>query len=88
MWPGLGTDTLGEYAQVLIDRELYSDTAIFRQVDKDCDFTHHDALETPDGQIVKLNGLSEGQIATVLQLPAAPKSDAEAKEQERLAIVA
>ena len=25
MWPGLGTDTLGEYAQVLIDRELYGD---------------------------------------------------------------
>ena len=30
MWPGLGTDTLGEYAQVLIDRELYGDTAIFK----------------------------------------------------------
>ena len=30
MWPGLGTDTLGEYAQVQIDRELYGDTAIFK----------------------------------------------------------
>ena len=30
MWPGLGTDTLGEYAHVLIDRALYGDTAIFK----------------------------------------------------------
>lgn len=30
MWPGLETDALGEYAQVLIDRQLYSDTAIFK----------------------------------------------------------
>ena len=30
MWPGLGTDTLGEYAHVLIDRELNGDTAIFK----------------------------------------------------------
>jgi His-Xaa-Ser system protein HxsD len=30
VWPGLGTDTLGEYAQVLIDRDLYGDTAIFK----------------------------------------------------------
>jgi hypothetical protein len=31
----------------------------------------HDALEFPDGQIVLLTFLSEGQQATVLQLPAA-----------------
>lgn len=30
MWPGLETDALGEYAHVLIDRQLYSDTAIFK----------------------------------------------------------
>lgn len=30
MWPGLECDALGEYAQVLIDRQLYSDTAIFK----------------------------------------------------------
>src|SRR2546427_3401917 len=33
--------------------------------------THHDALEFPDGQIVLLTRLCEGQRATVLQLPAA-----------------
>jgi hypothetical protein len=33
--------------------------------------THHDALEFPDGQVVLLTRLCEGQRATVLQLPAA-----------------
>ena len=47
-------------------------TAIFRQVNKDDPRTHHDALEFPDGQMVLLNDLWEGQKATVLQLPAQP----------------
>jgi hypothetical protein len=33
---------------------------------------HHDALEFPDGKIVLLTRLWEGQHATVLQLPALP----------------
>ena len=57
--------------------------AIFRQVEKETAHTHHDCLELPDGQRVLLTQLQEGQHATVLQLPAAPKNDAEAKEQER-----
>ncbi len=57
--------------------------AIFRQVEKEIAHTHHDCLELPDGQRVMLTQLQEGQHATVLQLPAAPKNDAEAKEQER-----
>ena len=32
--------------------------------------THHDALEFPDGQVVLLTRLCEGQRASVLQLPA------------------
>jgi hypothetical protein len=35
---------------------------------------HHDALEFPDGQIVLLTSLYEGQSATVLQVPAQPKT--------------
>jgi hypothetical protein len=46
-------------------------TAIFRQVNIDCPHAHHDALEFPDGEIVLLTYLMEGQEATVLQLPAA-----------------
>ena len=59
-------------------------TAIFRQVNKDNPLTHHDALEFPDGRMVLLTDLLEGQVATVLQLPAQPVSAAEVKAQERV----
>jgi len=45
--------------------------ARFRQINMDNAVTHHDALEFPDGQVVRLTQLCEGQRATVLQLPAA-----------------
>jgi hypothetical protein len=57
-------------------------TAIFRQVNKNKRAAHHDALEFPDGRIVLLTLLREQQAATVLQLPAQPKTEAEAREQE------
>jgi len=60
-------------------------TAIFRQVDKTVPYRHHDALELPGGQIVLLTQLSEGQVATVLQLPAQPKTHEEVIEQTRAA---
>jgi hypothetical protein len=44
-------------------------TAIFRQINQDDPMRHHDALEFPDGHIVLLTFLVEGQQATVLQLP-------------------
>src|SRR3981081_3818669 len=44
--------------------------ARFRQINMDNAVTHHDALEFPDGQVVLLTRLCEGQRATVLQLPA------------------
>src|SRR5215210_409351 len=62
--------------------------ARFRQVDTANPYVHHDALEFPDGTIVLLTRLSQGQCATVLQLPAAPKNVHEAEEQKRLEIVA
>jgi hypothetical protein len=52
-------------------------TAIFRQVNRHNPRTHHDALEFPDGQIVLLTFLQEGQQATVLQLPASTGAKAE-----------
>jgi hypothetical protein len=51
-------------------------TAIFRQINTHQRTVHHDALEFPDGRIVLLTRLKEGQQATVLQLPAP-------KEQEK-----
>jgi hypothetical protein len=62
-------------------------TAIFRQVNKNEPMKHHDALEFPDGQIVLLTRLSEGQEATVLQLPAQPATAAETDTQKRMAYV-
>ena len=45
-------------------------TAIFRRINRHDPFANHDALEFPDGQIVLLTRLTEGQRATVIQLPA------------------
>jgi hypothetical protein len=49
---------------------IHHTTAIFRQINLASPHAHHDALEFPDGEIVLLNYLMEGQEATVLQLPA------------------
>jgi len=49
--------------------------------------THHDALEFPDGRIVLLTMLGDGQDATVLQLPAQPTTVAEEEAQKRVAWV-
>jgi hypothetical protein len=48
---------------------------------------HHDALEFPDGTCVLLTELREGQEATVLQLPAQPKTPAEEAAQKRVTYV-
>jgi hypothetical protein len=45
--------------------------ARFRQIDLDYPHVQHDALEFPDGQILKVARLATGQTATVLQLPVA-----------------
>ena len=47
--------------------------AKFQQVNKGRSDIHRDALEFPDGKIVLLTHLCEGQRATVLQLPARPR---------------
>ena len=60
------------------DRTIRLRTAIFRQ---------NDALEFADGQIVLLTSLSEDQEATVLQLPAEPKTAVEAEAHKRVAYV-
>ena len=65
-------------------RTISSRTAIFRQINMDVPLAYHDALEFPDGTRVLLTDLHEGQQATVLQLPAQPKTPAEAKAQRRV----
>ena len=69
------------------DGTIKDKTAIFRQINKEKVAAHHDALEFPDGQIVLLTFLREGQQATVLQLPAEPKTVVESEAQRRAAYV-
>ena len=69
-------------------RTIAARVARFRQIDRDQKHMHHDALEFPDGRIVLLTRLVPGQRATVLQLPAQPRSEAEAQEQTRVEVVA
>jgi hypothetical protein len=44
-------------------------TAIFRRVNEQQPYAFHDALEFPDGSVILLATLPEGQHARVLQLP-------------------
>jgi hypothetical protein len=69
------------------DNVIKHKTAIFRQINKEKVVAHHDALEFPDGQIVLLTSLSEGQQATVLQLPVEPKTVVEFDAQRWAAYV-
>jgi hypothetical protein len=69
------------------DNVIKHKTAIFRQINKHRVVAHHDALEFPDGEIVLLTFLHEGQQATVLQLPAEPKTVAESEAQRRAAYI-
>ena len=57
-------------------------TAIFREINKGKAGIHRDALEFPDGNVVLLTRLNEGQEATVLQLPAEARVPVEVKKQE------
>jgi hypothetical protein len=58
----------------LFRRRMADNVARFRHVDLDNPTTHHDALEFPDGTIVKLNDLVVGQRARIVQMPAEPKA--------------
>ena len=68
-------------------RVIHHKTAVFRQVNQEKKFVHHDALEFPDGETVLLTLLREGQVATVLQLPATEKPPATSAENKNAARV-
>ncbi len=69
-----------------LQRAINHKTAIFRQVNTDRLATHHAALEFPNGRVVLLTSLREGQQATVLQLPARAKTG-ETETPQRAAYV-
>jgi hypothetical protein len=62
-------------------KKISQKVARFRQINMDRPTVHHDSLEFPDGQIVLLTSLCDGQHATVLQMPAGPRLPTEASEQ-------
>src|SRR5262249_5413497 len=69
---------------ILPNMKIGQRLARFRQINMDNPVTHHDALEFPDGQVVLVTRLCEGQRATVLQLPIAahPAAAEEAVRRE------
>ena len=74
--------------KVFRSQKLISEkVARFRQINMEEHNAHHDALEFPDGQIVLLTRLCEGQHATVLQLPASPRATNEVEQQKRGSLV-
>ena len=72
---------------ILPTRKLTHKVARFRQINQGKPMSHHDALEFPDGEIVLLTRLCEGQRARVLQSPATPRPVNAAHEQRRDSII-
>jgi hypothetical protein len=66
----------------LFRKKIGDRVARFRQVELDNPTVHHDALEFPDGTIVKVNDLLIGQRARIVQLPADPKIEAAEPKRE------
>jgi hypothetical protein len=62
-------------------RRIGAKVARFRHLNEDRPSVHHDALEFANGQTVLVTRLCEGQHATVLQLPAAPRAINAAQKQ-------
>jgi len=61
--------------------------ARFCQVNADRSNVHHDALELPSGEPVLVTRLCQGQHATVLQLPASPRSGNKTEQPSHTAAV-
>ena len=68
---------------ILPNKKIGQRLARFRQINTDNAVTHHDALEFPDGQVVLLTRLCDGQRATVLQLPAVSRPSAQQSTAEQ-----
>jgi hypothetical protein len=68
---------------VLPNLVIADTVARFRQINMDKPRAHHDALEFPNGQVVLLHNLVEGQHTSVLQLPA-KKHDVRAVDEVRM----
>jgi hypothetical protein len=59
---------------ILPNKKIRQRLARFRQVNMGNPVAHHDALEFPDGHVVLVTRLCDGQRATVPQLPAGSRA--------------
>src|SRR5262249_14651931 len=66
---------------ILPNKKIGQRLARFRQINMDNAVTHPDALEFPDGQVVLVTRLCEGQCATVSQLPAGVRPETSEKAE-------
>jgi hypothetical protein len=74
-----------EYRHSLLPNQKVAERlARFRQINMERASVHHDAVEFPNGKIILLARLCEGQHATVLQLPASPRATNYEAEQQKL----
>ena len=72
-----------EYRHSLLPNQKVAERlARFRQINMERESVHHDAVEFPNGKIILLSRLCEGQHATVLQLPASSRATNEAEQQK------
>ncbi len=78
-----GTELAFENEVEYDNRKVGQKVAQFRKINSEQPHLHHDALEFPDGQMVLLTRLCEGQHATVLQLPAFPCARSQAEESKQ-----
>ncbi|HMA56338.1 MAG TPA: hypothetical protein VKP52_06390 [Pseudolabrys sp.] len=72
-------------------RKSMHKVARFRQINLNRPAAHHDALEFPDGKIILVTDLCEGQCATVLQLPSSGRpadQQGESEPQENVPLTA
>jgi hypothetical protein len=77
-----------EYRHALLPNQKVAERlARFRKVNVEQASVHHDALEFPNGKILLLARLCEGQHATVRPLPASPRATNEAEQQKRGSLV-
>ncbi len=83
-----GTELAFENEVEYDNRKVRQKVARFRKINSEQPHPHHDALEFPDGQIVLLTRLCEGQLATVLQLPVFPGTKSQAEENKQGSLVA
>jgi hypothetical protein len=67
-------ECVSSFGGILPNKKIGQRLARFRQVNMDNSVAHHDALEFPDGQLVLVTRLCDGQRATVLQLPAGTRA--------------